>query len=160
LKVFVVATVLTACGIETFRSHDNDTYLMHRCNSTYRLRYWNSFMPLPPSDATWACCNSTYRLRYATKGARQQRSDDEGRTSLVPDRRAGKTIEWKYLPLAVLKRLTHIEGDITSFSCNSTYRLRYWNGWLPSFAMYINRLQQYLPLVVLKLVRRVFRTSS
>ena len=100
---------------------------MHRCNSTYRLRYWNSFMPLPPSDATWACCNSTYRLRYATKGARQQRSDDEGRTSLVPDRRAGKTIEWKYLPLAVLKRLTHIEGDITSFSCNSTYRLRYWN---------------------------------
>ena len=36
-------------------------------------------------------CNSAYRLRYATKGARQQRSDDETRTSLVPDRREGKT---------------------------------------------------------------------
>ena len=39
------------------------------------------------------CCNSAYRLRYATKGARKQRSDDEVRTSLVPDRREGKTIK-------------------------------------------------------------------
>ena len=39
------------------------------------------------------------------------------------------------------------------YCCNSTYCLRYWNGWLPSFAMYINlELQQYLPFTVLKLI--------
>ena len=34
----IVATVLTACGIETPSSED-DLFLESGCNSTYRLRY-------------------------------------------------------------------------------------------------------------------------
>ena len=47
--IYTVATVLTACGIET-------PSLLHyrwsnlRCNSTYRLRYWNNRPCLPPND--------------------------------------------------------------------------------------------------------------
>ena len=47
--ILIVATVLTACGIETRTNPQN-----------------------PPAPTMR--CNSTYRLRYATKGARQQRS--------------------------------------------------------------------------------------
>ena len=85
-----VATVLTACGIET---HLHDLWLNWlpyvSCNSTYRLRYWNwivfSFwIPFLP------CCNSTYRLRYWNWRSRRS--------------------FW-----------------VSYVSCNSTYRLRYWN---------------------------------
>ena len=59
-----VATVLTACGIETWKITLWWYYVLHRsCNSTYRLRYWNY--------SIWHLflfflysCNSTYRLRY------------------------------------------------------------------------------------------------
>ena len=63
-----VATVLfTACGIETlFRNRDNDTYLMLQ-----------QHLPL-------AVCDEGCE-------AAKERSDDEDRTSLVPDRREGKT---------------------------------------------------------------------
>ena len=39
--LYLVATVLTACGIETFTSF---VYIVtvHSCNSAYRLRYWNT----------------------------------------------------------------------------------------------------------------------
>ena len=36
-----VATVLTACGIETCFDKLNYGGDIKRCNSTYRLRYWN-----------------------------------------------------------------------------------------------------------------------
>ena len=39
-------------------------YIMNnRCNSTYRLRYWNSHIKFR-YGAHLSCCNSTYRLRY------------------------------------------------------------------------------------------------
>ena len=38
LFVFIVATVLTACGIET-NNKDRVLAMTFRCNSTYRLRY-------------------------------------------------------------------------------------------------------------------------
>ena len=34
-----VATVLTACGIETYRKEHLSKLIFHCCNSTYRLRY-------------------------------------------------------------------------------------------------------------------------
>ena len=34
-----------------------------RCNSTYRLRYWNDFAPEGKLQKLTRC-NSTYRLRY------------------------------------------------------------------------------------------------
>ena len=40
LWIVKVATVLTVYGIETHEIHLNPRNL-HRCNSTYRLRYWN-----------------------------------------------------------------------------------------------------------------------
>ena len=113
-----VATVLTACGIETnpIRTHSrwslqlqqclplvvlklccikhvNVLQQLIRCNSTYRLRYWNP----TNSPALFAClsCNSTYRLRY-----------------------------WN--------GISSTATLITSLGCcNSTYRLRYWNKAIP-----------------------------
>ena len=83
----LVATVLTACGIETRTHYENSfqNYQLQqclplavlklsiatsiiawwmRCNSAYRLRYWNR-IPLTGSEETltWGC-NSAYRLRY------------------------------------------------------------------------------------------------
>ena len=60
--------------------------------------------------------------------AAEEQSDDEARTSLVPDRREGKTkvMKQQYLPLAVLKLASSPEFECPGFdSCNSTYRLRY-----------------------------------
>ena len=52
-----------------------------RCNSTYRLRYWNRVPTISRTREDLLSCNSTYRLRYATKGARQQRSEETMRTA-------------------------------------------------------------------------------
>ena len=63
-RLIGVATVLTVYGIETYRSWASSTHqLVFCCNSTYRLRYWNSIRSLwiYPSVGR---CNSTYRLRY------------------------------------------------------------------------------------------------
>ena len=38
-----VATVLTACGIETRQFVRSNKSTISSCNSTYRLRYWNLF---------------------------------------------------------------------------------------------------------------------
>ena len=83
-----VATVLTVYGIET-SSHFLITFSsLFGCNSTYRLRYWNDriFIPFFVSIS----CNSTYRLRY-----------------------------WNFKLMIFL--------SFSESSCNSTYRLRYWN---------------------------------
>ena len=39
---FCVATVLTACGIETLKKDMGLATKLQGCNSTYRLRYWNA----------------------------------------------------------------------------------------------------------------------
>ena len=36
---FQVATVLTACGIETVEAYDDEHDIKEGCNSAYRLRY-------------------------------------------------------------------------------------------------------------------------
>ena len=59
----IVATVLTVYGIETqlplYQDHNS-----LGCNSTYRLRYWNSFNSSKSNKYSLSGCNSTYRLRY------------------------------------------------------------------------------------------------
>ena len=134
-----VATVLTACGIETWiiltillsyidrlQQYLPLAVLKHTicryrvsysfsCNSTYRLRYWNEVIKPYTFNHIIVSCNSTYRLRY-----------------------------WNYHILQTL--------NITICRCNSTYRLRYWNlilfkSFIPSSLRW---LQQYLPLAVLK----------
>ena len=87
-----VATVLTACGMRPGgKLPVGKAAKLLSCNSAYRLRYATQYQYR--YNAILHGCNSAYRLRYATKGARKQRSDDEVRTSLVPDRREGKTIK-------------------------------------------------------------------
>ena len=57
----------------------------------------------------------------------------------------------QHLPLAVLKHIIRRYSTMHQRSCNSTYRLRYWNR--PSFKPFMieyARLQQHLPLAVLK----------
>ena len=72
---FQVATVLTACGIETRASRETRRDKEGSCNSAYRLRYWNATLEAALAKSLdFNSCNSAYRLQYATKGARQQRS--------------------------------------------------------------------------------------
>ena len=94
------------------------TYAYERlssCNSAYRLRYWNSrihasrFTDVSVATVPTACGIETFLsdqildhlfplqqclpLAVCDEGceAAEERSDDEVRTSLVPDRREGKT---------------------------------------------------------------------
>ena len=87
------------------------------CNSTYRLRYWNRVV----GTATFLpslSCNSTYRLRYWN-------------TSWNFTNVSGASC-WVATVLTVygIETLSPglIERDVAPpSSCNSTYRLRYWN---------------------------------
>ena len=70
---------------------------------------------------------------------------------LLLQRKRGCVKLQQYLPLAVLKPSNNLHLMPTyAGSCNSTYRLRYWNeSWRAAGKW--GRLQQYLPLAVLKL---------
>ena len=113
--------------------------LYKSCNSTYRLRYWNSIthkfsdnifrlqqhlpftvlkhgnIPQDISDMIYGC-NSTYRLRYWNKvDYTANRGIDEGMVATA---------------LTVYGIETSINWcgfDPIDKGCNSTYRLRYWN---------------------------------
>ena len=64
-KLREVATVLTVYGIETSLRVFTVGIYFFRCNSTYRLRYWNNkSLPLQCLCLIDGSCNSTYRLRY------------------------------------------------------------------------------------------------
>ena len=105
-----VATVLTACGIET-SSTSIPSLNCICCNSAYRLRYWNSRF-----DRKW--------IRF--------------------------TMLQQCLPLAVLKQtISNIATARAIFRCNSAYRLRYWNSGSYTSALWTHiKLQQCLPLAV------------
>ena len=112
----LVATVLTACGIETIIDIEVGPYFFnwYSCNSAYRLRYWNS-LNIRKEYITWflPCCNSAYRLRYWNCG-------------------------W-----------TSSQCTPNTSCCNSAYRLRYWNNPFGSSDIAkIVELQQCLPLAV------------
>ena len=64
IKICWVATVLTACGIETDYHNCCCDLFFHCCNSTYRLRYWNDYIAIQRLRSFFRRCNSTYRLRY------------------------------------------------------------------------------------------------
>ena len=58
------------------------------------------------------------------------------------------------LPFTVLKLGTYryCRQRVCASSCNSAYRLRYWNFiWCQCYYRFVSVLQQYLPLAVLKL---------
>ena len=119
-----VATVLTACGIETCDNHRSMFPSYLGCNSTYRLRYWNY--------SVWVCgiktplmrCNSTYRLRY-----------------------------WNYSPPAKLLVPAAV-------CCNSTYRLRYWNSTLISSKALFNSVATVLTVYGIETLQQYERYRS
>ena len=164
---------------------------LKRCNSTYRLRYWNHPEPLfsTPQRKHWSC-NSTYRLRYwnVLGGSRTLKELPVGCNSTYRLRywnrrssRAFNSVE-RCCCCNSTYRLRYwnqflVPPSLPSWyaSCNSTYRLRYWNAYFsigaslfwnvatvltacgietvkPSHSTIKNkeRLQQYLPLAVLK----------
>ena len=106
-----VATVLTACGIETgcdtpFR------HSYHRCNSAYRLRYWN-VKTAGDMRARWAvatvltaCGIETWKFKTTNNKLK---------------------VLQQCLPLAVLKLVRWCAQAAGFLGCNSAYRLRYWN---------------------------------
>ena len=57
----------------------------------------------------------------------EEQSDDEVRTSQVPEQSEGKTkvMKQQYLPFTVLKRVALWRYIQRVFCCNSTYRLQY-----------------------------------
>ena len=57
----------------------------------------------------------------------------------------------QYLPFTVLKLIYFTPAKCIVVSCNSTYRLRYWNtGYSSTTPPTNSKLQQYLPFTVLK----------
>ena len=134
-----VATVLTACGIETADLIAGKIGNFYSCNSTYRLRYWNFitrankvaslfvvatvltacgietwFFHYQPS--IYLSCNSTYRLRY---------------WNIIFDVTLGHFYKLVATVLTVygietLNNQQILWDDLTE-RCNSAYRLRYWN---------------------------------
>ena len=106
-----VATVLTACGIETHRYVHNQED-SSSCNSAYRLRYWN-----PDSIVK---CAKEYKLQQCLPLAvlKRRKSTKNIRIYLLQ----------QCLPLAVLKLSPNSKKNAENFEgCNSAYRLRYWN---------------------------------
>ena len=165
-----VATVLTACGIETWIITTTlfvvcslqqclplavlkqaifttkPVVIMPCCNSAYRLRYWNfatlcaSSESSPVATVLTACGIETWKIPRA------------------------KPNYWRLqqcLPLAVLKLTIPGTQGVQGKRCNSAYRLRYWNQlyFLGSFRLRYE-LQQCLPLAVLKLMRKILLLSA
>ena len=164
-----VATVLTACGIETCISASNCAVLdvllqqylplavlkrpsiLHQNVVLLTLQQYLPLAVLKLSNTRedlltyFPSCNSTYRLRYWNNTVSIKATD------LISLQ--------QYLPLAVLKLNHSIIGfpGMRESSCNSTYRLRYWNlVRISSFVPSGSALQQYLPLAVLKLSNFLF----
>ena len=109
----IVATALTACGIETTSNCISWYPIRTGCNGAYRLRYWNTYIHFKAEHVfklqrrlplavlklcgryhiclpTLASCNGAYRLRY-----------------------------WN-----LLKEISLMPSKM---GCNGAYRLRYWN---------------------------------
>ena len=124
-----VATALTVYGIET-------------CGRTqYILRWLQLQQHLP------------FTVCAAGGETAEEQSDDEVRTSQVPERSEGKTkvMRQQRLPFTVLKPVVIITIKFGYLaSCNSPYRLRYWNKvhlHLVCFDRSL-QLQQHLPFTV------------
>ena len=130
----------------------------NRCNSTYRLRYWN-YIGAPVVIADKRFKNEKDRVNVPTACGMRRRvlaekgSDDEVRTSLVPDWRENEKAGVNVLTACGIETSwLHLQSLLVLNRCNSTYRLRYWNAFAYIF-LSISKpyaLQQCLPLTVLK----------
>ena len=130
-----VATALTVYGIETRISWAKKRR-RNSCNSTYRLRYWNCSTAILTALPIVATALTVYGIE-----------------TLLHYVHSCKIICWlqQHLPFTVLKLDVFSCYICILKSCNSTYRLRYWNCILKHGWMFLRRkLQQHLPFTVLK----------
>ena len=139
-NIVAVATVLTVYGIETLECSHHMPLFHLSCNSTYRLRYWNTIK----EKLFWAL-DSLRLQQYLPFTVLKL-------TTTVAIAIIFFILLQQYLPFTVLKRYwyqyqhqiifsvatvltvygietTTIKYSLSRsiFSCNSTYRLRYWN---------------------------------
>ena len=159
-----VATVLTACGIETFSNLPLEI-------TSIKLQQYLPLAVLKPAKA----------LLQVTKFMLQQYLPLAVLKRVLATLSANTSSLQQYLPLAVLKHICYMFKRSISCGCNSTYRLRYWNTGVTtlhrfrfykrcnstyrlrywnkhvsiSFIKCCSSLQQYLPLAVLKLKRTI-----
>ena len=81
MNMMRVATVLTVYGIETgLQDHLRPSLPRQQLQQHLPFTVLKHFIFIVTSIRC-VSCNSTYRLRYATKGARQQRSEETRRTA-------------------------------------------------------------------------------
>ena len=160
----MVATVLTACGIETIIEQEVGPYFFNCCNSAYRLRYWNgswlqhkatlqevatvltacgietladNCIMVTGTDYLLQQCLPLAVLKLLSQkftvidiSIKLQQclplavlKHEETHTEVTP---APEELQ-QCLPLAVLKLVFHLTIKQKFQSCNSAYRLRYWN---------------------------------
>ena len=155
-----VATAPTVYGIETSYLLLGMVSRIRGCNSTYRLRYWNKNQVGLENLFKVATAPTVYGIE----------------TSMIFKILEHGSIELQqHLPFTVLKLADHhilypldsvataptVYGIETALqnqhkhnqykSCNSTYRLRYWNALINLLVAVSGRLlQQHLPFTVLK----------
>ena len=110
-----VATVPTVYGIETEYWCITWTSWWTSCNSTYRLRYWNLS---PLGNVNHHCSVATVPTVYGIETYLGYEY-----SLLYPYQVA--TVPTVY---GIETSLIYVAGNVwLLFSCNSTYRLRYWN---------------------------------
>ena len=159
-----VATVLTACGIETLSKASSEYLCCKSCNSAYRLRYWNH--SFSPSSSGWNSAQlqqclplAVLKLISSFHASSFSRALQQCLPLAVLKPPYSKWSTFIYditlqqcLPLAVLKRTYWYKSfPMLDCCCNSAYRLRYWNEWKDTWSFCpLLMLQQCLPLAVLK----------
>ena len=132
-----VATVLTVYGIET--SNDKISPVSaSSCNSTYRLRYWNTEswklrIPWVPCG-----CNSTYRLRYWNFTALSK-------PNVVLS--CNSTYRLRYWNWRFISWACRLRSSLQQYLPFTVLKLNN----IPRLLSYFSTLQQYLPFTVLKL---------
>ena len=118
---FSVATAPTVYGIETVnivRRFIRSIFFC--CNSTYRLRYWNLLaLPYTKELSPVATAPTVYGIE----------------TPIFLSVMAWLWLALQqHLPFTVLKLRDYSNTVLRQISCNSTYRLRYWNMFLHSLS--------------------------
>ena len=110
----LVATVLTACGIETYLGQLDLSCILFVATVLTVYGIETNFNLCHCHVVLRCCCNSTYRLRYWN-------------AAIINNQDARTFKLQQYLPFTVLKLSISTSSKSSFNRCNSTYRLRYWN---------------------------------
>ena len=133
MQQYLPFTVLKLSKSKGYKSND-----IFSCNSTYRLRYWNFIIyilrdPFHSIATVLTVYGIETNLEHPAKVSlsfvlQQYLPFTVLKLSLLIQITFIRIYKLQqYLPFTVLKRLTESWTSRSWESCNSTYRLRYWN---------------------------------